>query len=57
MASINDWNKYINLEHDLAWIEDDLRDLAVQELDLPVAGVAQRLLYEHFGTIIGDVTL
>lgn len=43
MATLSDWNAYVNLTHDLALLEADLRE-AVQ--DEPFAGY---LLRKHFG--------
>lgn len=48
MATINDWNKYINVLHDLALVEDDLRDTVVNG-NQRASAFAQRVLYERFG--------
>lgn len=54
MASINDWNKYINLLHDLAYVEDDLRKAHAvsngsDSYDAGVQWLAGTILFERFG--------
>lgn len=49
MASVNDWNKYMNLLHEFALVEDKLR--AVQsENDPATRNLVTYLLYAHFET-------
>lgn len=43
MATVNDWNAYMNLLHEMALIEDHLREVK----DAPL--FANELLWEHFG--------
>lgn len=47
MATVNDWNKYINLAHELALIEDELHTRSV-EGSPGVRAYAMELLWEHF---------
>lgn len=47
MATIEDWNKYYNLLHELALIEDDLRE--VQPGVGYAAEIAKDILWERFG--------
>ena len=56
MATVEDWNKYINVVHELALIEDDLRAVAAlyrvhpQDVaDRLTVGAAERILFERFG--------
>ena len=49
MAKIEDWNKYINVVHELALVEDDLRAESLTLTDGPAADFATRVLYERFG--------
>lgn len=47
MASVNDWNKYIGVVHELALIEDSLRN--TQKSSSPEThNLATYLLYAHF---------
>ena len=48
MATVTDWNKFINLTHELALIEDNLRT-TVATGNQRAAEYAKRLLWEHFG--------
>lgn len=48
MATVNDWNKFINQVHGEALVEDDLRDVADNGTEDMVT-LATRVLYEHFG--------
>lgn len=48
MATIEDWNKYTNLLHEFALIEDDLRETAVNG-NQRASAYASRLLFERFG--------
>lgn len=48
MATVENWNKYINVLYDLALVEDDLRDAAVNG-NQRASAFAQRVLYERFG--------
>jgi len=47
MATVNDWNKHMNVLHVLALIEDDLRTTAVVG-DPGAAIYASALLAVHF---------
>lgn len=47
MATINDWNKYINVVHELALVEDDLRAV-LTEHDSGRIDLAETILYERF---------
>lgn len=50
MATIYEWQKYINLLHELALVEDDLRAARVgAERGIRAAEFAERVLYERFG--------
>lgn len=50
MATIQDWQKYMNLLHELALVEDDLRHVVQVHHDLPRAQeIASRILFERFG--------
>lgn len=50
MATVDDWNKYINLLHELALVEDDLRAARDgAEGDTLAVEFAERVLYERFG--------
>lgn len=46
MATLSDWNAYMNVLHELALVEDDLRDVAPYEL---AETAAERILFERFG--------
>lgn len=48
MATIHDWNKYQNLLHELALVEDDLRTVASETTHYDAHAVAERILYERF---------
>lgn len=50
MATIEHWNKYMNVVHELALVEYDLREEALTLTDSPAADFATRVLYERFGT-------
>lgn len=47
MATVNDWNKYMNVLHELALIEDELHTSLV-EGSAQVRAYAMELLWEHF---------
>jgi len=51
MASIDDWNKYINVLHDLALVEDDLRTEVLIAGNVPdgASALAASILWERFG--------
>lgn len=44
MSTINDWNKYMNLLHELALVEKDLREV----ISGYATDVAECILYERF---------
>lgn len=46
---VEDYAKYINVLHDLALVEDDLRDILSVGHLLPQQGWAERILFERFG--------
>lgn len=48
---VEDYAKYINVLHDLAYVEDDLRDVARHEdrYGANAVGVARFILFERFG--------
>lgn len=48
MATINDWNKYITVVHELALVEDDLRWVLDHEADSARTDLAEQILYERF---------
>lgn len=54
MATLTDWNAYLNVLHELALVEDDLRDTVVNGNQRASAFAAQ-VLFERFG--VSDVTL
>jgi len=45
---VEDYAKYINVLHDLALVEDDLRETVVNG-NQRASAFAQRVLYERFG--------
>lgn len=45
MSTVYEWNKYMNLLHEMALIEDHLRD--AEKTDDPLS--PGELLWEHFG--------
>lgn len=49
MASVNDWNKYINLVHEFALVEDKLRTVQAEN-NPETRNLATYLLYAHFET-------
>jgi hypothetical protein len=50
MATIEHWNAYMNLLHEHALVEDDLRDEAVSEwTNHDTRAVARTILFERFG--------
>lgn len=49
MATLHDWNKYIDLLHEFALLEDKLR-LVQAENNTETRNLATYLLYAHFGT-------
>lgn len=51
MATLTDWNKYLAVVQDLALVEDDLRDTAVNG-NQRASAFAQQLLFERFGVDI-----
>lgn len=48
MATIEHWNKYMNLLHEFALVEDDLRQIVASGDDGGWGGGAARILYERF---------
>lgn len=48
MASIYDWNKYINLLHEFALVEDRLRDEQAAE-NVETHNFVTHVLYANFG--------
>lgn len=52
MATINDWNAYIAVLQELAQVEDDLRDAALNG-NQRASAFAHRVLYERFGVDAG----
>ena len=48
MATIEDWNKYVNVVHELALVEDDLRTTA-RNGNQRASAFAQQVLFERFG--------
>lgn len=48
MATVNDWNKYINAVHELALVEDDLRTILATSNVPAVRLVVDVVLYERF---------
>lgn len=48
MASVADWNKYMNLLHELALVEDDLRE-GTRRNGEQAHMLAARILFERFG--------
>lgn len=49
MATREEWTRLINLSHDLALVEKDLRDVIEYHDDSAAVSVAQQVLYERFG--------
>lgn len=49
MASVSDWNAYLNVLHELALIEDKLR-IVQAENNPETRNLATYLLYAHFET-------
>lgn len=49
MATIHDWNKYMNLLHEMALVEDDLRQIVDSGDDGGWNGGAAHILFERFG--------
>lgn len=47
MATLSDWNAYMNVLHELALVEDDLRYAAQDEGY--ACDMALRILFERFG--------
>lgn len=47
MATINDWNRYIDAVHELALIEHDLRAALADDAALAY-DLAEQILYERF---------
>lgn len=47
MASVNDWNKYLNVVHELALIEDKLRTVQAEN-NVETHNLVTYLLYAHF---------
>lgn len=50
MASVEDWQKYMNVLHELAWIEDDLRWWANSQATNEVKNVVKDILFERLGS-------
>lgn len=48
MATINDWNAYVNVVHELALVENDLRRVASDTTYYDAAIVADSILSERF---------
>lgn len=49
MATRAEWNRLVNTDHELALVEDDLRDVASHpERYYDAAALAQQILYERF---------
>lgn len=46
MATLSDWNAYINLTHEMALIENDLREIAETDFN---SYYVERILFERFG--------
>lgn len=53
MANLTDWNAYMNLLHEHALVEDDLRGILVSQVeddvDYGAVILARRVLFERFG--------
>lgn len=47
LATLSDWNAYMNVLHELAQVEDDLRDATRSEGY--ARDMAERILFERFG--------
>lgn len=55
MATITDWNAFLNLTHELALVEYDLRqviEFGDAYTDNEAVATAERILFERFG--VGD---
>ena len=48
MATLSDWNAYMDVVHSLALVEDDLRTTVAQDVSEDAAALAQRILWERF---------
>ncbi len=48
MATVEAWNKYMNLLHEYALVEYDLREAAEDDTTYDANVVAERILYKHF---------
>ena len=49
MASVNDWNKYLNVLHELAQVEDRLRFEQANAKDQEARNILTHILYVNFG--------
>lgn len=51
--NLNQWQVYLNLLHDLAKVENELRSYAAQyPADSPEGAVAHAVLYTEFGVLM-----
>ena len=48
MATLSDWNAYMDVVYSLALVEDDLRETAAQDVSGDAAALAERILFERF---------
>lgn len=48
MASIEQWNKYMAVVEEIAYIEDDLRTASYSSANATSRALAKRILFERF---------
>lgn len=55
MAEIHEWNAYLNLLHEYALVEDDLRNEVLIAGNVPdgASALAAQILFERFGVRTG----